>query len=82
MNQDGPKHLDVTLTRAKFDELTSDLVDRTMQPVRQALSDADLKNLQEKTHSKALTLTNVLLLVLLYRAVNFLEKKVQAAYYC
>ncbi len=42
MNQDGPKHLDVTLTRAKFDELTSDLVDRTMQPVRQALSDADL----------------------------------------
>lgn len=42
MNQDGPKHLDVTLTRAKFDELTSDLVDRTMTPVRQALSDADL----------------------------------------
>lgn len=42
MNQDGPKHLDVTLSRAKFDELTSDLVDRTMTPVRQALSDADL----------------------------------------
>ena len=42
MNQDGPKHLDVTLTRAKFDELTNDLVDRTMTPVRQALSDADL----------------------------------------
>ena len=43
MNQDGPKHLDVTLSRAKFDELTSDLVDRTMGPVRQALADADLK---------------------------------------
>ncbi|MBR4015296.1 MAG: molecular chaperone DnaK [Anaerotignum sp.] len=42
MNQDGPKHLDVTLTRAKFDELTADLVDNTMGPVRQALSDAGL----------------------------------------
>jgi len=43
MNQDGPKHLDVTLTRAKFDELTADLVDRTMGPVRTALSDAGLQ---------------------------------------
>ncbi len=42
MNQDGPKHLDVTLSRAKFDELTADLVDGTMGPVRQALSDAAL----------------------------------------
>ncbi len=42
MNQDGPKHLDVTLSRAKFDELTADLVDGTMQPVRQALADAGL----------------------------------------
>ncbi len=42
MNQDGPKHLDVTLSRAKFDELTADLVDSTMGPVRQALSDAGL----------------------------------------
>ena len=42
MNQDGPKHLDITLTRAKFDELTADLVDGTMGPVRQALSDAGL----------------------------------------
>ena len=39
----GPKHLDVTLTRAKFDELTADLVERTMKPVRQAMSDAGLK---------------------------------------
>ena len=39
----GPKHLDMTLTRAKFNELTSDLVDRTMGPVRKALSDAGLK---------------------------------------
>ena len=38
----GPKHLDVTLTRAKFDELTSDLVAATMGPVNQALSDAGL----------------------------------------
>ena len=42
MNQDGPKHLDVTLTRAKFDELTHDLVDATMGPVKQALADAGL----------------------------------------
>jgi molecular chaperone DnaK len=42
MNQDGPKHLDVTLTRAKFDELTADLVDMTMGPVKTALSDAGL----------------------------------------
>ena len=39
----GPKHLDVTVTRAKFDELTADLVERTMKPVRQSLSDAGLK---------------------------------------
>lgn len=38
----GPKHLDMTLTRAKFNELTSDLVEATMEPVRQALSDAKL----------------------------------------
>ena len=37
-----PKNLDVTLTRAKFNELTADLVDATMGPVRQALSDAGL----------------------------------------
>ena len=43
MNQDGPKHMDITLTRAKFDELTADLVDRTMGPVRTALVDAGLK---------------------------------------
>ena len=38
----GPKHLDVTLTRAKFNELTADLVERTLKPVRQAMSDAGL----------------------------------------
>ena len=38
----GPLHLDVTLTRAKFDELTANLVERTMGPTRQALSDAGL----------------------------------------
>lgn len=42
MNQDGPKHLDITLSKAKFDELTHDLVEATLGPVRNALSDADL----------------------------------------
>jgi molecular chaperone DnaK len=40
----GPKHLEMTLTRAKFNELTSDLVEKTMGPVRQAMSDSGLKN--------------------------------------
>ena len=40
----GPKHLDVTLSRAKFNELTADLVEKTMVPVRQAMSDAGLSN--------------------------------------
>ncbi len=41
--QEGPKHLDIDLTRAKFEELTSHLVDKAMGPTRQALSDAELK---------------------------------------
>ncbi len=43
MNQDGPKHIDLTLTRAKFEELTHDLVLATLEPVRNALKDADLE---------------------------------------
>ena len=39
----GPKHLDVSISRAKFNELTADLVERTMKPVRQAMNDAGLK---------------------------------------
>ena len=39
----GPKHLDVTLTRAKFNELTAHLVEATMAPVRQAMADAGVK---------------------------------------
>ncbi len=39
---DGPKHLDMNLTRAKFDELTSDLIERTAIPVQNALRDAGL----------------------------------------
>ncbi|MDY6017621.1 MAG: molecular chaperone DnaK [Oscillospiraceae bacterium] len=39
----GPKHLETTLTRAKFNELTADLVDATMGPVRQAMNDSGLK---------------------------------------
>ena len=42
MNENGPQHLDLTLTRAKFDELTADLVEKTMVPTRQALKDAGL----------------------------------------
>ena len=40
--QEGPKHFDMNLTRAKFDELTHDLVEKTAEPVRRALSDAGL----------------------------------------
>ena len=42
MDASGPKHLDITLTRAKFNELTADLVEDTIKPLRQALSDASL----------------------------------------
>ncbi len=41
-DQEGPKHLDYTLTRAKFEELTSDLTDRCVGPFRNAISDAKL----------------------------------------
>ena len=41
-NSDGPLHLDVTLTRAKFEELNMDLFESTMEPVRKALKDAKL----------------------------------------
>ncbi len=41
---DGPKHLDMDLTRAKFEAMTADLVERTMGPVRQAMSDAGLSS--------------------------------------
>ncbi|QLL29387.1 molecular chaperone DnaK [Thermosynechococcus sichuanensis E542] len=44
--QDGPKHLDMTLTRAKFEELCSDLIDRCRVPVEQALRDAKLSKEQ------------------------------------
>jgi molecular chaperone DnaK len=42
MSQEGPLHLDITLTRAKFEELTRDLVENTMGPTRQAMSDAKM----------------------------------------
>lgn len=44
--KDGPKHMDMTLTRAKFQELTADLVDKTAGPVNQALSDAGISSSQ------------------------------------
>lgn len=46
VGKDGPKHMDLTLTRAKFDELTADLVDRTAGPVQQALADAGITSSQ------------------------------------
>ncbi|MGZ4123199.1 MAG: molecular chaperone DnaK [Tumebacillaceae bacterium] len=42
MDAEGPKHLEINLTRAKFDELTADLVEATMVPTRQALKDSGL----------------------------------------
>lgn len=42
MSKDGPHHIDITLSRQTFDELTADLVDRTITPVENALHDADL----------------------------------------
>jgi molecular chaperone DnaK len=42
-DENGPKHLDLTLTRAKFDELTHALIERVVGPVRQAISDAGMK---------------------------------------
>ena len=48
-DQEGPKHLDITLTRAKFEELTADLTDRCVAPFKNALSDAkiDISQLDE-----------------------------------
>ncbi len=43
-DQTGPKHLNVTLTRAKFDEMTADLVESTIQPLRQAIQDAGMSS--------------------------------------
>lgn len=43
-DENGPQHLDVNLTRAKFDELTADLVEATMGPTRQAIADAKLSS--------------------------------------
>ena len=42
-DQSGPKHLNITLTRAKFEQLVDDLVQRTLPPMKQALKDAGLK---------------------------------------
>jgi molecular chaperone DnaK len=43
-DQNGPKHLDLTLTRAKFEQLVDDLIERTVEPCNRALSDAKLKS--------------------------------------
>ncbi len=42
--EDGPLHLEITLTRAKFEDLTRDLIDSTLEPVRKAMKDAKLKS--------------------------------------
>jgi molecular chaperone DnaK len=49
-DQSGPKHLDVRITRAKFNELTADLLDRVVAPVRQALDDAKAKGTDKVDH--------------------------------
>jgi molecular chaperone DnaK len=49
-DQSGPKHLDVRLTRSKFNELGADLLDRVVAPVRQALDDAKEKGVKEVDH--------------------------------
>src|SRR5437867_3593770 len=49
-DQSGPKHLDVRLTRSKFNELGADLLDRVVAPVRQALDDAKDKGVKEVDH--------------------------------
>jgi molecular chaperone DnaK len=49
-DQSGPKHLDMRLTRAKLNELTADLLDRTVAPVRQALDDAKAKGTSKIDH--------------------------------
>src|SRR5436190_19096300 len=49
-DQSGPKHLDVRLTRSKFNELGADLLDRVVAPVRQALDDAKDKGVKEVAH--------------------------------
>src|SRR5882762_3052983 len=49
-DQSGPKHLDVRLTRSRFNELTADLLDRVVAPVRQALDDAKDKGVKEVDH--------------------------------
>lgn len=43
MGAEGPKHLEMTITRAKFEELTADLVEKTLEPTRQAIKDAGLR---------------------------------------
>lgn len=44
VNQDGPLHLDMDITRAKFDQLTSGLVDKTIEPLKKAMADAGVSN--------------------------------------
>ncbi len=69
----GPKHFDATLTRAKFDELTRDLVEKTMGPVKQALRDA---NLQPSQVDKVLLVGGSTRIPAVYDAVkNFIGKE-------
>src|SRR5690625_5256247 len=53
----GPLHLEMNLTRAKFDELTNELVERTMVPVRKSLSDADFRSEEERRVGKGCRFT-------------------------
>jgi molecular chaperone DnaK len=69
----GPKHLEMTLTRAKFNELTADLVASTLEPVKQALKDA---NLQPSDLSKVLLVGGSTRIPAVYEAIkNFTGKE-------
>ena len=69
----GPKHLEMTLTRAKFNELTADLVSSTLEPVKQALKDA---NLQPSDLSKVLLVGGSTRIPAVYEAIkNFTGKE-------
>ena len=68
----GPKHLNIDITRAKFDELTSDLVERTVKPVKQALKDAKLT---EKDLDKVLLVGGSIRIPAVQKIVKELTRK-------
>lgn len=62
MSKDGPHHIDITLSRQTFNELTADLVDRTIPPVENALLDAGLSKTDINMVLLLVFITRILLL--------------------